>query len=127
MAHDELAAVIIDVLLQRSLKHILDSRDTSPFRLRANLIFRDGIASVFNETAQFIRIHDIGEEAFDLPLVCQWFEFADNLIQFPNEPRLSDSGLDPGESGLTVPVSFSFLAPGNLLQMRVCRVRRKGL
>ena len=97
-AHDELATLIVDVLLQRSLKMISDVRDKRPFRLRTDLIVHDGIADVFDKTAQFIRIHDVVEEALGLPLACQWFELAGNFLQFPNEPCLSDSGLNLGES-----------------------------
>ena len=57
-----------------------------------NLIVRDGVASIFNQTAQFIRIRDVVEKAFGLPLLCQRFQLADNLIQFPGEPCLSDPG-----------------------------------
>ena len=80
VAHDKLATVIVDVLLQRSLKYISDERDTSPFRPRTNLVIHDGIAGVFDQTAQFIRIHDVAEEALDLPLARQWSEFADNFV-----------------------------------------------
>ena len=109
--HNELAALIVNVLLQRSLKRMSGVRDISLFRLRTNLIFYDGIANVVNQTAQLIRIHDVVEEALSLPLACQRFELVDDFIQFPGEPRLSDSGLGLGWFGLTVPASFSYLVP----------------
>ena len=111
VAHNELAALIVDVLLQRSLKQISDVRDTSPFRLRTNLIVHDGVASVFHQTVQFVRVHGVVKEAFGLPLACQRFELEDNFTQFPGKPCPSDSGLSLGEFGLTVPASFSFLLP----------------
>ena len=100
VAHNELATPFVNVLLQRSLKCVSEVRNMSPFRLRTNLIVHDSIASVFDQTAQFTRIHDVVEEALDLALACQWFELAGNFIQFPNEPCPSDSGLGVGSLGL---------------------------
>ena len=120
--HNELTALVVDVLLQRSLKHVSDVRYTSPFRLRANLIVHDGIASVIDQTGQFIRIHDVVKKALGLPLAFQWFELADDFIQFPSEPCPSDSGLSLGESELTASASFSFLAPSNHPRMLMHKV-----
>ena len=81
------------------------------FVLITNLIFHHGIANVFDQTGQFIRILDVVEKSLNLPLLCQWFEFLENFFEFPKDPCLSDSDLDLGEFGLTVPTSFFFLAP----------------
>ena len=86
-------------------------RNTDSFRLRTNLIVHDGIADVFDQATQFIRIHDIVEEALGLPLAFQLFELVGSFIQFPSNSSLSGSGLGLGKSELTVPVSLSFLAP----------------
>jgi hypothetical protein len=48
--------------------------------LIANLIVHHGITNVFDKTTQFIRILDVVEKAFDLPLICQWLEFLENVF-----------------------------------------------
>ena len=65
--------------------------------LATNLIVHHGIANIFNQATQFIRVLDVVEEALNLPLLCQWLKLSSNAFQFPNNPRLSDSVLYTGE------------------------------
>ena len=46
------------------------------FYLITNLVIHHGIANIFDQTAQFIRILDVVEKALNLPLFCQWLEFS---------------------------------------------------
>ena len=79
--------------------------------LITNLIVHYCIMNISDQTIQLIRIPDVVEKALNPPLVCQRLEFLENIFQFPNDPYLSASALSPEECGLTVPTSFSFLAP----------------
>ena len=45
-----------------------------------DLIIHDRITDVFSQTAKFIRIIDVGKEACDLPLVCEWFQLTENAF-----------------------------------------------
>jgi len=86
-------------------------RGRSEFVLVTDLVVHHNIADIFDQAVQFIRILDVAEETLDLPLFCQLFEFSENVFQSPDDPCLSDSTLDLGGSGLTVPAAFSCLAP----------------
>jgi len=46
------------------------------FVLITNLILHYGIANVFNQTTQLIRILDVVEKSLSLPLLCQRLEFS---------------------------------------------------
>jgi hypothetical protein len=94
--------------------------------LVAHLIVHNGITNVFDQTTQPIRIPDVVEKALNLPLICQWLEFMENVFHFPDEPCLSGLALDLGERELTVPTSLSFLVPRYRPQKQMCRVRHKG-
>jgi hypothetical protein len=54
--------------------------------LIANLIVHRGIANIFNQATQFIRILEVVEKTLNLPLICQWLEFLENTFQFPDDP-----------------------------------------
>ena len=96
------------------------------FFLITNLIFHHHIADIFDQTTQLIPILDVVEKPFNLPLLCQRLEFSKNFVEFPKDPCLSDSDLNLGGFGLTVPTSSSFLAPWNHPRKQVSRVRSKG-
>jgi hypothetical protein len=81
------------------------------FVLATDLIAHHGIANVFNQTAKCILILNVVEETPNIPLLYQWPKFSENIFQFPDSPCLSDLSLNCRECGLTVPVSFSVLAP----------------
>ena len=81
--HDEFAAVIVDILLQRGLKQMSGVDEISLFRQRTNLIIHDGIADVLDQTAQFIRVLDIFEKPLGDPLRRQWSEFFECLSELP--------------------------------------------
>jgi len=51
----------------------------SEFVLIANLIVHDSITNIFDQTAELIRILDVVEETFNLPLLCQWLQFTENI------------------------------------------------
>jgi len=79
--------------------------------LITNLIVHRCVVNISDQTIQLIRIPHVVEKALNPPLVCQRLEFLENISQLPDDPYLSASALDFGERGLTVPASFSFLAP----------------
>ena len=85
------------------------------------------IANIFDKAAELIRILDVVEKAFNHPSLRQWLEFTENAFQFPNNPRLLDLTLDPGERELTSPAPSSDFSPWRHLQEPVRRVRQKGL
>ena len=78
--------------------------------LNTNLIVHHSITDIFNQTTEHLCILDIGEESLDLPLVCQWNEFLENLSKFPGSHWLL--GLDLNlKHGLTVLVPSSLPPP----------------
>ena len=56
--------------------------------LITNLIVHRGIANIFDQTPQFIRVLDVVEKTRNLPLIHQWLEFPENIFQFPGIPYL---------------------------------------
>lgn len=95
--------------------------------LITNLIVHRGFANIFDQTTKFIRIPDVVEKTFNLPLIHQWFEFLENVFQFPGIPCLLGSALDFEN----VDILFQFLSPLLLLNVTLrngCAERsRKGL
>ena len=56
-----------------------------------NLIAHHSITDSINETSKFICILSIIEESYNVSLLCQWIEFLENVVQFPNGTGLLDS------------------------------------
>ena len=92
-----------------------------------NLIVHCSITDLSNQTTKLVRILDIIEKAFSLPLFCQWLEYLENIFQFPGGPCLSDPTPNVEGCRLTVPApSFSCL-PRHHLSKEVYRVKRRVL
>ena len=124
--HDEPATVVVNVLLYRGLVRTSDMSGNDKLT-NTYLILHHCIPNIFDQTSKFVCILDIFEKTFDLSLVKQWFEFSENIFQFPNDPSLSVLVLDLWECELTVPVFSSSILPSRLLQRRLCKVRQRGL
>ena len=77
----------------------------------ANLILHHRIPNILDQTTKFTRILSIGEKPFNSPLCFQWAEVSEDILEFPINPRTSDSMLILGEHTLTVLASVSFLPP----------------
>jgi hypothetical protein len=88
-----------------------------------NLIIHHGVADIFDQMAEFVRILDVGKKTLHLYLLFQWLEFLEDVFQFPNGPYMSTSTRDHGRSELTVPIPPSSLPPGHHLQKRGRRVK----
>ena len=65
-----------------------------------NLIIHHRIADIFSQAAKFIQILNVGKEALNLPLACQWFQFVEDVFQLPRNPHLSYLILDLKIAGL---------------------------
>jgi hypothetical protein len=95
--------------------------------LIAHLIVHHGITNVFDQTTQFIRILDVVEKALNLPLICQWLEFLENVFQFPDDPCLSGLALDlGGERSLLFQLLSPFSFLGIALRNRCAERGSKG-
>ena len=93
--------------------------------LNTNLIVHHSTMDIPNQTIEHLCILDIGEESLDLPLICQWNEFLENLSQFPDSPQ--SLGLDLNlKHELTVPVPSSLPPPWHHPQKWVYRAGHKG-
>ena len=95
--------------------------------LTTNLIVHYSILDISNHTTEHVCILDIGDKSLNLPLLCQYNEFLENLLQFPNSLQLLGLGFNLGRCRLTVAVPSSLISPLHHPQKQVDRVRQRGL
>jgi hypothetical protein len=54
--------------------------DKNVLYANTNLVIHHRIADIFSQTAKFIGILKVGKKSCNLPLVYQWFQFAENVF-----------------------------------------------
>ena len=67
--HDETATLVVDILLQRGLTNMRDTRDG--WFAVTYLILHHCVTNVFNHAAKFIHVLNVVEKTFNLPLFGQ--------------------------------------------------------
>jgi len=88
------------------MKSGIDVRhEGNKFTLTTDLVVHYGIMDIPNQTTEFICILDVVKESLNIPLLCQWIEFLENVFQFPNSPF--SSGLNLTQEGVSLPSQFS--------------------
>ena len=76
----------------------------------ADPIFYQGLANIFHQTIELLRIPGVVEEVWEIISGCHRVHCLANLLQFPGNP-MSDSALDLWECVLTVLVFSPSLSP----------------
>jgi len=61
-----------------------------------HLIIHHSIVNTPNQITEFICIVWSVKETLNIPLLGQWFEFLEDIFQFPNSTSLSDPNPNPG-------------------------------